>query len=36
MAIPHFSGDEDEDEINSKEWLKMIKKTNLSPYNASF
>jgi hypothetical protein len=31
MAIPNFSGDEDKDEINPIEWLRMIKKINLKP-----
>jgi hypothetical protein len=29
MAIPRFSRDEDKDEINNGEWLRMINKNNL-------
>jgi hypothetical protein len=32
MEIPNFSGDEDKDEINPMEWLRMIKETDLSPF----
>jgi hypothetical protein len=36
MATPSFSGDEDKDEINREEWLRVIKKIDLSPCRASF
>jgi hypothetical protein len=36
MAIPSFSGDEDKDEINPGEWLRMIKENNLSPLKVVF
>jgi len=36
MAIPRFSGDEDKDEIDHEEWLRMIKKTTLRPLTIGF
>jgi hypothetical protein len=36
MEIPNFSGDEDKDEINPMEWLRMIKKTMIkTPFGES-
>jgi hypothetical protein len=32
MAIPKFTGDEDKDEINPMEWLRMIKKYFKTPF----
>jgi hypothetical protein len=29
MKIPSFSRDEDKDEINPREWLRLIKENNL-------
>jgi hypothetical protein len=29
MAIPKFTGDEDKDEIDPGEWLRMIKKIEI-------
>jgi hypothetical protein len=31
MAIPSFNGDEDKDEINPREWLRMIRKNCKTP-----
>jgi hypothetical protein len=36
MAIPNFCGDEDKNEINPKEWLRMVKKTDLIHFGAEF
>ena len=36
MTIPNFSGDEDKDEINPIEWLRMKKKTDVSPFGEDF
>jgi hypothetical protein len=35
MEIPTFSGDEDKDEINPEEWLRMIKNRGFSPFGSS-
>jgi hypothetical protein len=31
MEMPKFSGNEDKNEINPREWLRIIKKTDLTP-----
>jgi hypothetical protein len=31
MKIPHFYGDEDKDEINPMEWLRMVKESGKNP-----
>jgi hypothetical protein len=33
MAIPKFTGDEDKDEINPMEWLRMVKEYDMNPSN---
>jgi hypothetical protein len=35
MTMPMFSGDEYKDEINPREWLRMIKDTDLAPFTTS-
>jgi hypothetical protein len=35
MEIPNFIGDEDKDEINLEEWLRMVKNKGFSPFGAS-
>jgi hypothetical protein len=32
MAIPRFTGDEDKDEINPMEWLRMVKEYDKTPF----
>jgi hypothetical protein len=32
MTMPIFSGDQDKDEINPREWLTMINKNYLKPF----
>jgi hypothetical protein len=36
MTMPNFSGDEYNNEINPREWLSMIKKTDLTPFTIFF
>ena len=31
MEIPKFTGDEDKDEINPMEWLRLVKEYNMNP-----
>jgi hypothetical protein len=34
MTIPKFTGDEDKDEINPMEWLRLVKEFNMTPTEA--
>jgi hypothetical protein len=34
--MPNFTGDEYKDEINLEEWLRMLKKIDLSPFGVDF
>ena len=36
MEIPKFTGDEDKDEINPMEWLRLVKEYNMTPSKESF
>jgi hypothetical protein len=31
MEIPKFTGDEDKDEINPMEWLRLVKEYDMTP-----
>jgi hypothetical protein len=35
MEIPKFTGDEDKDEINPMEWLRMVKEYDMNPSRES-
>jgi len=35
MAIPRFTRDEDKDEINPVEWLRMVKENCKTPFTTS-
>jgi hypothetical protein len=32
MEIPKFTGDEDKDEINPMEWLRLVKEYDRNPF----